>query len=109
MQYNRGMDHVLSIPTAQVAEFCRRWSIRELAVFGSALCDRLAPASDVDLLVTFAPDVRWSLLDHIRMQTELSEMLGRPVDLVSRRAIERSANPLRKREILSAARSIYAA
>jgi hypothetical protein len=103
------MKSPLSISDRQLAEFCARWRVSELALFGSALRDDLAPDSDIDLLVTFAPDARWSLLDHIRMQTELSELLGRPVDLVSRRAIERSSNPLRKREILGAARSIYAA
>ena len=93
----------------QVAEFCRRWRVWELALFGSALRDDFGPDSDVDLLVTFSPEAAWTLLDHVRMQTELSELLGHPVDLVSRRAIERSPNPIRKREILSTARTVYAA
>ena len=89
--------------------FCRRWRIQELALFGSALREDFGADSDVDLLVTFTPEAAWSLLDHIQMQTELSELLGRPVDLVSRRAIEGSANPIRKREILTNARTVYAA
>lgn len=92
-----------------LAQFCQRWKVAELALFGSVLRDDFGPDSDVDLLVTFAPDADWSLLDHIRMQQELAELLGRSVDLVSKRAIEHSANPLRRREILSNARSVYVA
>ena len=92
-----------------VSSFCRRWLIRELALFGSALRGSLDSDSDIDLLVTFTAEASWSLLDHLQMQTELSELLGRPVDLVSRRAIERSANHLRRREILGSARTVYAA
>jgi len=99
----------LSLSQAEIGEFCSRWEIQELALFGSAPGGEFGPDSDVDLLVTFGPGASWSLLDHIRMQTELSELLGRPVDLVSRRAIERSPNPIRKREILSTARIVYAA
>ena len=90
-----------------IQDFCRRWLVRDLALFGSALREDFGAHSDVDMLVTFAPDAAWSLLDHIRMQTELSELLGRAVDLVSRRAIERSANPIRKHEILGTARTVY--
>ena len=103
------LDERFSSLQGQLAQFCRRWRVRELALFGSALRDDFGPDSDVDLLVTFSPQAAWSLLDHVRMQTELSELLGYPVDLVSRRAIERSPNPIRKREILSTARTVYAA
>jgi predicted nucleotidyltransferase len=92
---------------AQLSEFCQRWQVEELALFGSALRDDFGPDSDLDLLVTFAPTAEWSLFDHVRMQTELTQLPGRPVDLVSRRAIERSANPLRKREILRSAQNVY--
>jgi len=93
----------------RLAEFCRRWKITELALFGSSLRDDVGPSSDVDLLVSFAPDADWSLFDHFRMEEELAEMLGRDVDLVSRRGIERSRNSIRRREILRTARTIYAA
>jgi hypothetical protein len=99
----------LKIPQGAIAEFCRRWKITELALFGSALRDDFRSASDVDLLVTFAPDAAWSLLDDVQMQDELQEMLGRDVDLVSRRAIEQSHNWIRRRAILESAETIYAA
>ncbi|HEY6074172.1 MAG TPA: hypothetical protein VIV15_12490 [Anaerolineales bacterium] len=57
----------------------------------------------------FSPDADWSLLDHVRMAEELSELLGRRVDLVSKRAIERSQNWMRRKAILESAEVIYAA
>jgi len=73
----------------KTAGFCQRWKITELSFFGSVLRDNFRPDSDVDILVTFAPDANWSLFDHVHMEEELSNMLGRKVDLVTRRAIER--------------------
>jgi len=99
----------ISLNQAQIAEFCQRWKITEFALFGSVLREDFGPNSDVDILVTFAPDADWSLFDHIEMQEELSGLLGRRVDLVSRRAIERSENWIRRRAILNSAESIYVA
>ncbi len=99
----------IDLPMEKIAEFCRRWQIKELALFGSVLGEDFRPDSDIDLLVTFAPDHPWSLFDHVEMQDELKDMLGREVDLVSRSSIERSENPWRRHDILTSARSIYAA
>ncbi|OGO27568.1 MAG: hypothetical protein A2Z16_01270 [Chloroflexi bacterium RBG_16_54_18] len=98
----------LAISNIIIAEFCRRWLIAELAVFGSALREDFNADSDIDLLVSFAPEARWSLLDHIQMEEELSGLLGRPVDLVSKRAVSRSDNWIRRKAILENARIIYA-
>ena len=78
-------------------------------MFGSALRTDFGPGSNIDLLATFAPDAEWRLLDQERMGQALEAMLGRKVDLLSRRAIERSSNWLRRAEILHSARTIYAA
>ncbi len=99
----------IDLPMDKIAEFCKRWQIKELALFGSVLRDDFRPDSDIDLLVTFASDHPWSLFDHVQMQDELAEVLGRPVDLVSRRAVEKSENPWRRHDILTSARTIYAA
>ena len=99
----------IPIDRDKIADFCRRWKISELALFGSVLRDDFRPDSDVDVLVTFAPEADWSLFDHVDMQEELSGILGRKVDLVSRRAIERSANWIRRRAILSTAEPYYVA
>ncbi len=91
----------------RVADFCQRWRVRELDFFGSVLRDDFGPSSDVDVLVTFAPEAAWGLLDHVQMEAELSTLLDRKVDLVSRRAIERSPNWIRRRAILESAKPYY--
>jgi predicted nucleotidyltransferase len=96
----------LPVDDALLDEFCQRWRIAKLELFGSMLA---APsrAGDVDLLVTFAPDARWGLFEHERMERELAEFLGRNVDFVSRRAIEGSENALRRNSILDGAVPVY--
>ncbi len=99
----------VSIPRRKLAEFCKRWKITELAFFGSVLRDDFRPSSDIDLLVSFSPRAKISLFDLIRMQNELKEIFGREVDLVERRAIEKSENYIRRKSILSNSKVIYAA
>ena len=99
----------VDIPTDEIADFCRRWRVTELALFGSVLHEDFGPDSDVDVLVSFAPDAHWSLLDLVRMQDELKAILGREVDLVQRVAVERSENYIRRKSILSNLEVIYAA
>lgn len=95
------------VPKDRIADFCRRWKITEFALFGSVLRDDFQPDSDVDVLVNFAEDARWSLFDLVSMQEELSVIFGREVDLVSRRGIEHSRNPIRREAILSSAEVVY--
>lgn len=99
----------IPIPDERLEEFCRRWKIAELRLFGSALREDFRPDSDLDLLVNFAPEADWSLLDHVAMEEELSSILGRKVDLVSRRAIERSSNWIRRKAILESAEPYFVA
>lgn len=99
----------IELPQEQVADFCRRWKITELALFGSALREDFGASSDVDFLVSFAPDAEWSLLDHVRMEEELKALIGREVDLISRRAVERSENQIRRSAILDSAKPLYVA
>ncbi len=73
-------------PADQIENFCRRWQITELGLFGSALREDFRPDSDVDVLVAFREGSRWSLFDTIRMEEQLKGILGREVDLVERRA-----------------------
>jgi hypothetical protein len=86
---------------------CRKWKIAELSLFGSVLREDFRPDSDIDLLVTFSRDEEWSLLDHMAMEEELSAIFGRKVDLVSRKAIERSENYIRRNAILETAQPCY--
>jgi predicted nucleotidyltransferase len=99
----------IPIPLKQIEDFCRHWKIREFALFGSVLRDDFRPDSDVDVLVTFESDTHWSLFDMIDMQDELKEVLGRNVDLVERRAVERSENYIRRRHILQSLEPLYVA
>ena len=61
----------IPIDQEKIAEFCQRWKITEFALFGSVLRDDFRPDSDVDVLVTFAPDAEWSLFDDVDMEEEL--------------------------------------
>jgi len=88
------------IPTAAIADFCRKWQVTEFALFGSVLRDDFGPDSDVDVLVSFAPHTRYSLFHLVEMQDELTVVFGRDVDLVTRRAVERGTNEWRKKAIL---------
>jgi len=97
----------IEIPYEKVTEFCKKWKIKELSLFGSVLREDFGPESDVDVLVGFAPDADWSLFDHVRMEEELEAILGHEVDMVPRRAIERSENWIRRKAILESAVPYY--
>lgn len=97
----------MTIPTERLEDFCRRWKISELRVFGSALREDFRPDSDLDLLVRFTPDADWSLVNHVAMEEELAGIVGRKVDLVSERAIERSSNWIRRKAILETAEPYF--
>jgi len=70
----------ITIPQDKVNDFCRRHHIKKLALFGSVLRDDFRPDSDVDVLVEFEPG-RTPGLAFFGMEIELSEILGRKVDL----------------------------
>lgn len=103
------IDRHRNIPTEKLAEFCRRWRITEMSLFGSALRDDFGPESDIDILVTFAPDAHPTLFTLQDVQTELEALFGRRVDIMTRRAVELSRNPWRRRAILESSRVLYAA
>lgn len=71
----------VEIPREAIEAFCRRNHIRKLSLFGSILTPRFSPESDIDILVEFEPDLGPGLLGIVRMERELSELLGRKVDL----------------------------
>ncbi len=99
----------LGILPAQLVEFCQRWGIAELALFGSVLRDDFRDDSDVDMLITFAPNARKGLLTIAKMQHELEPLLNRKIDLVSKKSIEQSHNAIRRQVILASAQVIYGA
>ena len=97
----------LALPIDQINKLCQQWQIIELSLFGSILRDDFPGDSDIDILVAFAPTANWGLLDRAQMQEELEAVLSRRVDLISKRAIDRSSNWIRRKEILSTAQTIY--
>jgi len=99
----------IDVPYTEIATFCDRWRITELALFGSAVGDHFGPSSDVDVLVSFAPNAEWDLVDAARMEEELAALFGRRVDLVTRRSVESSPNPIRREAILQSAVRVYVA
>lgn len=99
----------IHLPENKIKAFCKKWKITEFALFGSAIRGDFRPDSDIDVLVTFESTANWTLFDHVDMETELKAILGRDVDLVSRRGIERSRNHIRRQDILDSAQVIYAA
>ena len=92
----------IDMPEAKIEDFCRRNHIRRLALFGSALRDDFRPESDVDVLVEFEPG-HVPGLAFITMQDELSELLGRNVDLSTPACL----SPYFRQEVLDEAESLY--
>jgi hypothetical protein len=100
------MPLVIELDRERIAEFCRKWRVQELALFGSALRGDFRADSDVDVLVELREDHGLSLYDWVDMIEELRAIFGRSVDLVAKGGLR---NPFRRREILRTAEVIYAA
>lgn len=98
----------IELPMARLAEFCDKWGVTELALFGSVLRDDFRPDSDIDVMVRFHPDAHPTFSKLEQMEDELETLFHRDVDLITRQGIENSRNYLRRHEILSSAQVIYA-
>lgn len=77
-----------------IAQFCKKWSIREFLLFGSVLIEYIHKDNDIDVLVTFDDDEKHTLFDLVHMQDQLKEIFKREVDIVSRWDVE-ALRPLR--------------
>ena len=97
----------LTVRDEDISAFCRKWGIRELAVFGSVLCPDYGPTSDVDFLVTFHDGRKPGWPRILDMREELSALVGRPADIVERRNVELSENYIKRTHILQSARVMY--
>src|SRR6266496_4264113 len=87
--------------------FCERHPIRRLEIFGSAARGQAGPGSDVDLLVTFDESSPVSTAELLEMPGEAEELVGRPVDFVLRRSLEKSPNRFAREHILATAVCLY--
>lgn len=97
----------VKISKEKISEFCKKWQVKEFALFGSVLRDDFKPDSDIDVLVDFEQDSGRTLFDLVDMIDELKNIFGRDVDLLTRKAVERSRNYIRRKEILSSAEVVY--
>lgn len=88
-----------------LAEVCRRYGVKELALFGSAVRGEMRPESDIDMMVEFAPGVRIGLIKFESLAGELASLAKRRVDLVTKRGVK----PWVRTRVLKDARVIYAA
>ena len=100
--YNR-----LGMTPEELREFCQHWHVIELALFGSILRPDFRADSDIDILVTFDPNAKMSLLDLVCMESELEERCDRKVDLLTQKSVANSSNWMRRQEILNTAQVIY--
>lgn len=91
----------------QITGLCRKYAVKELSLFGSALRDDFGPHSDIDLAVVFSRNgVEGSFDQYFDFKTELEQLLGRPVDLVCTASVR---NKVLRHELDQTKRPIYAA
>jgi predicted nucleotidyltransferase len=95
----------MHLDDAALAEVCRRYSVKELSLFGSAVRGEMRPESDIDMMVEFEPGVRVGLIKFESFAEELEALAGRRVDLVTRRGLKPWVRPA----VLKDVRVIYAA
>ena len=95
----------ISIPKRRIQQFCQRYDVQRMALFGSVLNENFRPDSDVDVLVSFAPNAHVGFLTLSRMQRELSKLFKRPVDLVPMDGLK----PVIRDAVLSNIEVVYAA
>lgn len=100
--------HGIDLDDARLRDYCRKWRIRELALFGSVLRDDFRPDSDVGSLFTLEDPSGLRFGAGEEMEEELASIVGRKVELVPRCSVESSENPYRRNHILSTARAVYA-
>ena len=93
----------IEIPRDRIAEFCQRWRVQKLSLFGSVIRDDFTPQSDVDVLVEFQPGLTPGLRYFGAMPNELSQILGREVDLNTAQELSKYF----RQEVIDEAEVIY--
>ncbi len=95
----------VQVDAARLADLCQRYRVRELSLFGSAARGEMRAESDIDLLVEFPPTANVDLVEYAGLMFDLSQLLGRKVDLVSKNGLK----PLIRASVLEEAQLLYAA
>jgi len=96
----------LEIDDSAIAALAKKYKVKELAFFGSVLRDDFNDSSDIDILVEFIDDNRYSLFDLYGIRDDFEKILGKEVDLIEKQGLR---NPYRRDNILKNARVVYAA
>jgi uncharacterized protein len=93
----------IEVPQERITEFCRRHHIRWLALFGSVLRDDFRPDSDIDVLIEFEPEQRYTYFTLAQIEADLSGLLGRKVDL----HMPKTLHPFLRDKVLGQAEALY--
>ena len=96
----------LHIDQDRLADCCRHYGVARLEIFGSFVTGEARPDSDLDLLVTFEPDAKIGL-EFVSLGDELEDIMGRPVDLLTRASVEHSPNKYFRRFALTHTEPLY--
>ncbi len=99
--------HGLTLARESLTKLCQHWQIVELSLFGSILTEDFNADSDIDVLVKFSEEARITFFDLDVIEQQLSQLFHRPVDVVTKQAIEQSHNPIRRKNILGNSKLIY--
>lgn len=93
----------------KIAEFCKKWLVAELALFGSVLRDDFKYDSDIDVIISFKDEAHPTFFTLARMRNELIDIFGREVDLLTKRSLEMCRNHIRRKTILDSSVTVYVA
>ena len=97
----------LAFPVHEIEDFCQRWQVVKLGLFGSVLRDDFNSESDVDVLVQFASNVKVSIITLLDMEDELQQLFGRAVDLGEWQTVVNDPNYIRRKVILESTKVLY--
>jgi uncharacterized protein len=95
----------IELPQAEIASFCDRFGVEQLALFGSVLREDFGPDSDVDVLLKFKPGHGFTFENTPDIDDELRRVFKRPVDVIE---MGRIRNPIRRKAIMDSYRVVYA-
>ncbi|MBD0344350.1 MAG: nucleotidyltransferase domain-containing protein [Coleofasciculus sp. Co-bin14] len=107
VDYQISLPRGLTLPGKSLTKLCQHWQIVELSLFGSILREDFNADSDIDVLVKFSEEARITFFDFDVIEQQLSQLFQRPVDVVTKQAIEQSHNPIRRKNILDNSKVIY--
>ena len=107
-QVDNPLRTAIPLPMDGIAEFCRKWDVPLFELYGPVLTDDFGADDEVDVMVTFGPDARWSLYDWVHMIDDLTVLFGRKASLITRSTAEQNQYPHRHERMLAEARVVYA-